>query len=55
MEEEKTHIPLEVRSYIVAQSRARATQKEIVNLVNDEFGRQITQGAISKIIYIQVQ
>ena len=50
MEEEKGNIPLEVRSYVVAQSQIGVKQREIVDLVQDKFNRKIAQGTISKII-----
>ena len=49
MEEEKRSIPLEVRSYVVAQAQTGLKQNDIVELVQENFDRKITQGSISKI------
>ena len=50
MEEEKRNIPLKVRYYVVAQSQIGTKQNDIVELVQENFDRKITQGSISKII-----
>ncbi len=46
----REEIPLEVRSYIVAQAALGIKQIDIVDLVEEFFGLNLTQGGISKII-----